>query len=75
MDVCFVFRDQPRGDAEREVVVLSSKTIIIHMTLRINTNLIRITIRVVFAKKSRVRSYQRLKNGKIEKVRSYYRRY
>lgn len=45
------------------------------MTLRINTNLIRITIRVVFAKKSRVKSYKRFKNGKIEKVRSYYRRY
>lgn len=45
------------------------------MKRRTYNRLIRITIRVETAKISKVKAYKRFRNGKIEKVRSYYRRY
>ena len=37
--------------------------------------LIRMSIRVDFAKKVKVRAYKRIRNGRIQKVRSHYRGY
>ena len=45
------------------------------MNIRINLSFVRITIRVDFAKTVRVKAYKRLCNGRLQKVRSHYRRY
>lgn len=43
--------------------------------IRINKHHVRITIRVEIAKHTKVKAYKRFRNGKFEKVRSYYRGY
>lgn len=45
------------------------------MNKRINIKPVRISIRVEFVKKIKVRSYKRIRNGRVQIVRSHYRWY
>ena len=48
---------------------------VIIMKRRTRPRIVRITISVDVEKRVRVRAYNRIRNGKVEKVRSHYRRY
>ena len=45
------------------------------MKKRTRQYIVHITTRVVVVKIVKIRSYKRIKNGKIERVRSHFRRY
>ena len=77
MDVCFFLDLQPReGAATKRVVVLTSIPILTTMNnRRTRLCIVHISIGVEVVKLVRVRAYKRVRNGKIERVRSHYRRY
>lgn len=71
----FSFSHLPRGGTEsRRLVVLHLSNYLTQMRTH-RPKLAHITIRVVVEKLVKVRAYKRIRKGKVERVRSHYRRY